>query len=377
MSLSSDIKDAALNMGYCKAGITPADDFAPFIQELLSRGGHYAYWSHGATSLVDGASPRKIMPSAKSIIVTAFDYMQKSFPEKLLPMMGRAYLSRTYLPKPDMINGARVELFKSYLESLGCAVAMNRFLPLRPAAMRAGVMNFGRNNFAYVDGTGSFVILYAFIVDKELEYDEPTPECKCPKGCTACMDACPTQAIKAPFRLEPRRCVGFNNWMRQDGRGDDLDAVVPLEIREKLGLRVHGCDICQEVCPRNRARLKARLPRDEFLEVIAGDFSLAGLLHMPGEFYRTRVYPIMYNYITDHKYLQRNAAIALGNSRDEACLPDLIAELDHREALVRRHVAWALGNIRGVRAKRALEKRVSVEQDPAAAGEIRMALEAV
>ena len=373
MSLSNDIKDAALNMGYCKVGITTADDFEPFMEELLSRGDQYDYWTHGAASLVEGASPRKTLPSAKSIIVTAFDYMQKSFPEKLLPMIGRAYLSRTYLPKADMIHGARIELFKQYLESLGCTVAMNRYLPLRPAAMRAGVMNFGRNNFAYVDGIGSFVILYAFMVDKELEYDDPTPKNTCPKGCTACMDACPTQAIYAPFRLNPRRCVGFNNWMRQDGRGESLGAVAPVDIREKLGIRVHGCDICQEVCPGNRAKLKARLPRDEFLEIIAKDFSLDALLHMPEGFHRKRVYPVMYNYINEPKYFQRNAAIAIGNTGDEAYVPALITELANPEPLVRRHVAWALGKIGGGRAKQALEKSLLGESDAGVAQEIRLA----
>lgn len=373
MSVSQDIKDAALNMGYCKVGITTADDFIPFIEELRARGDLYDYWMQGAVSLVEGASPRKILSSAKSIIVTAYDYMQKSFPEKLLPMIGRAYLSRTYLPKPEMIHGARVELFRQYLESIGCTVAMNRFLPLRPAAMRAGVINFGRNNFAYVKDIGSFVILYAFIVDKELEYDDSMPQNTCPKGCTACIDACPTQALYAPFRLNPRKCVGFNNWMRQDGRGESLGPVVPVGIREKLGIRVHGCDICQEVCPRNRAKLKARLPRDEFLEVIAEDFSLNALLHMSGDFHRKRVYPIMYNYIGEYKYFQRNAAIAIGNTGDEAYTHDLIAELENPEPLVRRHVAWALGKIGGGRAKRALEKALTGEVDSEVVQEIRSA----
>ena len=63
MSLSNDIKDAALNMGYCKVGITTADDFEPFVEELRSRGDHYDYWMQSATSLLEGAKPRKTLPS--------------------------------------------------------------------------------------------------------------------------------------------------------------------------------------------------------------------------------------------------------------------------------------------------------------------------
>jgi len=300
--------------------------------------------------------------------------MQKSYPEKLLPFIGRAYLSRSYVPQPEMINGARLQLFTQYLESKGLTVDADMYIPIRPAAMRAGVMNFGRNNFAYVDGIGSFVILYSFVVDKELEYDSPTPENKCPKGCTACMDACPTNAIYAPFKLNPQRCMGYNHWMRQDGRKEILNPVIPLDIRKQLGIRIHGCDLCQEVCPRNRSKLAAKLPKDQFLEVIAEDFSLVKLLHMHQDFYRTRVYPIMYNYIQDPKYFQRNAAIALGNTGDDSFVPDLVIEMEHTQPLVRQHVAWALGQLGGNKAKQTLEKYVKLEDVPEVTEEIHMAL---
>ena len=89
-------------------------------------------------------------------------------------------------------------------------------------------------------------------------------EVKCPEGCSACMKACPTQAIYEPQKLNPRKCISFNNWWTQDGR-PKVTSRIPPEIREKIGTRVHGCDVCQEVCPRNQARLKANLPKDDFL----------------------------------------------------------------------------------------------------------------
>lgn len=375
MNLSAEIKELALNLGFCKAGITTADDFTDFIDELLQRGDPYDHWVHKKRNLVDGARPRKLMPSAKSIIVTAFDYAQKSFPEKLLPMIGRIYMSRAYQPRPGMASESRVRLLKEYLENKGCAVDADIYLPVRRAAARAGVANFGRNNFAYVDGIGSFVILYAFVVDRELDCDAPSEENKCPPGCDACIKACPTRALLAPFKLDPRRCVGFNNWKRQDGQGDGISPVVPREIREQLGVHFHGCDVCQEVCPRNRSKVGAKLPRDEFLDLIARDFSLSALLRMSPEFYRTRVYPIMYNYISDIKYFQRNAAIAMGNTGDSRYIPDLIAELDNAEPLVRGHVAWALGRLGGHDAKEALKRRAARENERCVAEEIQFAAE--
>lgn len=374
MSLSTEIKEAALELGYCKAGVTTAEDFFGFAEELASRGEHYDHWVNSPRSLKAGASPRQLMPEAKSIIVTAYDYMQKDYPQALLPMVARAYLSRSYVPKPEMIHAARAQLFQQYLESRGCTVNANMFLPVRPAAMRAGVINFGRNNFAYVDGIGSFVILYAFVVDTELEYDEPAPQNKCPAGCTACIDACPTGAIYAPFRVDPRKCVGFHNWTRQEGPTSRVDTVIPLEVREQLGVRIHGCDACQEACPRNRPKLAAKLPKDEFLELVAQDFSLDKLLHMQGDFYRSRVYPIMHNYIRDLQYFQRNAAVAIGNTGDERYVPDLIAELEHPQALVRRHVAWALAKIAGSGAKQVLESSLARESDDGVRAEIQTAL---
>ena len=138
--------------------------------------------------------------------------------------------------------------------------------------------------------------------------------------------------------------------------------------------RVYGCDVCQEVCPRNNIKKSEVFPRDEFLELIAKDFSLPELLCGSPEFYKTRVYPIMYNYINELKYFKRNAAIAMGNTGEEAYMPHLISELTNSEALVRQHVAWAIGKIGGSKAKQALENRLAYEDSPEAAQEIKMAL---
>ena len=84
--------------------------------------------------------------------------------------------------------------------------------------------------------------------------------------CTVKYKACPTLAIYEPNKLNPRRCIAFSAWFTQDGKPAGLTSHIPPEIREKMGTRVHGCDICQEVCPRNQAKLKAKLPDDEFLK---------------------------------------------------------------------------------------------------------------
>jgi len=261
-----------------------------------------------------------------------------------------------------------------FVKKAGCQVGQGIFLPERWAAARAGVTTYGRNNFAYADGIGSFIVLSSIVVDTELEYDTPTVEVGCPEGCTACIKACPTQAIYEPQKLNPRRCIAFNAWFTQDGKPAGLSSHIPPEIREKMGTRVHGCDICQEVCPRNRERLQAKLPDDEFLVMVSRDFSLTKMLNMTDEFYETRVQPLMYNYIKERKYFQRNAAIALGNLGDPAFIPDLEQAMNDPEKLVREYAAWALGRIGGKLAKQVLETKRSLETSENVKKEIESAL---
>lgn len=345
MSLTQEIKEYALDLGYCKVGITTADSFPFYIEELQSRIDMYSFYTEDPRLPLKGADPKGIMPSAKSIISVAYDYAKESFPEELLGRIGRIYQARAYNPPANRINGARQELMKEFLERRGCQVGLGISLPERMAAARAGVTTYGKNNFAYAGGIGSFIALSFFVVDTELGYDEPTMKVECPDNCFACMEACPTKAIYEPLKLNPRRCISYNNWWTNGRQG--VSAYIPPEIREKMGTRVHGCDACQEVCPRNQKRLKAKLPQNEYLVKVAQDFGLPKMLNMTDEFYARRVEPLMYNYIKEKKYFQRNAAIALGNLAEPEFVPDLARAMQDPEEVVRGYAAWALGQIGG------------------------------
>lgn len=373
MSLTRDIKDFALDIGYSHVGVTSAEDFSDFIDEVRSRGSLYDFYVEDPRKFIDGAQPKKCMPEAKSIISVAWDYAQKAFPESLLGKIGRIYQARCYNAPPNRINGARYKLLSDFLEKNGCQIGRGFLIPERRAAARAGVTTFGKNNFAYAKNTGSFILLSSIVVDKELEYDSPTYEIKCPKDCTACMDACPTGAIYEPLKLDPRRCIAFNAWWTQDGR-PCVTSYIPPDIRERMGTRVHGCDVCQEACPRNSAKLKAKYPEDPFLVKLAGEFSLTKMLEMPDQFYERTIYPIMYNYIKDKKYLRRNAAIALGNTGDPEHIPVLARAMEDPEELVRGYSAWALGRIAGPKAKAVLESRLKQEASNLVLAEIKQAL---
>jgi epoxyqueuosine reductase len=145
-------------------------------------------------------------------------------------------------------------------------------IPEREAAARVGIATFGENNFAYIEEAGSFVIFTSVLVDTELDYDTPTVKRPCPPNCHLCIESCPTGAIIRPGELEPRKCISFNNWFTQDGFAYNVTTHIPHEIREKMGVHIHGCDVCQEVCPRNRKVLSEASFKDNFLERLAGKF---------------------------------------------------------------------------------------------------------
>ncbi len=369
MSLTTDIKAYALDLGFCKVGITDTEEI-PFYQDIIEeRGEDYTPWINGR---ILSSDPRSEMEDARSAIVLAYDYLNVSYPEELTKMIGRAYLSRSYIPREDSIHGARLVLFEKFLKEKGLKVkkaALN--IPFRQLARKAGIASFGKNNFSYVDAVGSFVILYVFLVDQALDYDEPERMSKCPKDCHRCMDACPTQAIVEPFHVIPSRCVGYNNWMRRKDEPGKFNEIIPEEIRPLLGTRIHGCDACQEACLRNANRLKTKLPKDPFLENLKKEIRLERVLLMDDDYYKESIYPIMYNYLTEKKYFQRNAAVAIGNTKDPKYLPCLERAMQETEELVRIHVVWAIAQIGGEEAEKILVSSKSTETSEKVLEEIK------
>jgi epoxyqueuosine reductase len=209
-------------------------------------------------------------------------------------------------------------------------------------------------------------------VSADLDGEVHEPGACCPAGCRLCLEACPTGALYEPFKMDPLRCIAFHTY--GTGNFPGVPTEIPPPIREKMGTWIYGCDVCQDVCPLNRARLKQKLPPDAFLAEIAPRLTLAALLNMDERFYLEKVQPLLYGYIWEKKFLQRNAAIALGNSGDPEAVPHLARALRDPAEMVRAHAAWALGRIGGARSRAALDSGLSAEKEPAVLREIEAAL---
>ncbi len=370
MSLSSDIKEYALCLGFDRVGFTTADRF-PLLEKELSERPHMYDWI--ASHLLRAADPRNILPEARSIVVLVHDYYRHSYPKNMVGKVGRFYQSWGGFP-PQPIHQARNRLLGEFLGSQGCRVGLG--LPCRPSGARAGATNYGKNCFAFTEGIGSFINIIALAIDKELEYDTPTLDVRCPEECTLCIDSCPTGALYEPLRMNPYRCVTFNTYAIPGSYFGQGQEVLPLELREGMGTWVFGCDVCQQVCPRNQAKLKAKLPPNAYLEYIADDFHLERLLNITNEQYHRMYNLLAINYINDKRYIRRNAAIALGNQGSKGAVPALIQAMQDPDELIRGHAAWALGRIGGSQAKQALEASLSQETSEYVIGEIKAALAA-
>jgi len=344
------IKNYALSIGYSKVGVAPVESLQGFEDEIFSRGMEFDMFAKMLTRPIE-----KKVPDAKSIIVLVWDCFQYDYPKELQEMIGKFYLSRCFLAPQGYISNARLKLMTDFLQEGGFSLDASPFtLPARWVATRAGVVDIGKNTFAYADGIGSYNLITTIVVDKELEYTAPQAETKCPPNCNLCISSCPTKALYAPFKLDPTKCIAFNNFMTLDKKGF-APGLVPHELRSFLGQKIHGCDICQDVCPRNQKKLKQPKPLDPYIENIAPSITLENIINMSDEFYEQTIKPILYNYIDDKRFFMRNAALAMGNSKDEKYVESLIAALKNSDELISEATTWALEQIGTERAMKALK----------------------
>ncbi|MDT8272606.1 MAG: 4Fe-4S double cluster binding domain-containing protein, partial [Desulfomonilia bacterium] len=218
---------------------------------------------------------------------------------------------------------------------------------------------------------GSWVLPIALVVDHAFEPGTPSFDVGCPDWCrNTCISACPTGALKGSRKIDPRKCISYLSYFG--------DGITPRELREPMGMWVYGCDHCQNVCPRNAPWLaKAKiLPVNEKVSAMQEDFNLHRLLHMDTLYFTDRIWPHMF-YMSDADIWRwkMNAARAMGNSLDEAYVPELTAAFrENSDERVLGMVAWALGRIGGTKAYTALSE--FLPGSPAAVQEeIRCALE--
>ena len=230
------------------------------------------------------------------------------------------------------------------------------------AAVRAGLGRYGKNAVVLTKKFGSWVMFECLLTDAPLDHVERPIEAPVCGDCRRCLEACPTQAIKAPYRVEKAKCITAWLWGN----------FAPAPLRALQEDRLFGCGECLKACPRNAAIV----PGDDYpapLEDFSDSPELIPLVAAGAEYYRRTVpsFPRQ----AGIEALRGNAVIALGNSKDPAAVEALAATLRHDRPQIRAYSAWALGRIGGRQARAILADVLAGEEDEKAAREIREALE--
>ena len=236
----------------------------------------------------------------------------------------------------------------------------------RDFARLAGLGWFGKNTMLLNRKHGSWFFLAALLVDHMLEPDTPQQTDHC-GTCTACLDACPTQAFPEPYVLDARRCISYLTIELRN-------ATIPTELRSGIGDWVFGCDICQEVCPWNRDAKPTTEPSFAPLDQLAAPDALHLLSLDQSQFDQALGQTPLER--PGRQGVVRNAAIVAGNSKSQKAVAPLCELLDDQDPIVRSTVAWALGQIGTSAALAALRQRQKVENMEDVELEINAAIEA-
>jgi epoxyqueuosine reductase len=356
--------------------------------------------------------PTLTHPGARSALVVAHDHFQPD-PEGVPGDPSRGVIAR-YARGRDyhriMTKGLRRVAREMEAACGGAGVEPPRWrvcvdtAPVleREFAQRAGLGWFGRNTMLIHPRVGSYFFLGVMLLDAEVEPDAPFERDHC-GNCRACLDACPTGALLgrdengAPV-MDARRCISY---LTIEHRGP-----IPVELREAMGNRVYGCDICQEVCPfpsrfaepAGEPGYAARGPGERPVGVEtagAPDVSAetswrpsGGPLH-PGTdspslvaLLEMALDPEAWEAFSRGSAIRRagragfarNVCVALGNWRAPEAVPLLARALADPEPLVRGHAAWALGRVGGAAAREVLSGAAPSEEDAWVSAELEDAM---
>jgi epoxyqueuosine reductase len=387
------VKARALEVGFDLCGIAPVGDFPElkFLDEWLARGyaGEMAYMARAPERRSD---VRAVLPSARSVIVTATVYNTDRPYSTASGDERQAKLSR-YAWGDDYhdIIKARLDGLVEWMRAeheASTGVAADNFnestlgsggersedahsrqsrelfearayvdtgpVLERVYAQYAGIGWIGKNTCVISGKRGSWLFLSEILCSLPLEPDAPaTDHCG---TCTRCLDACPTEAIRAPGVLDATRCISYLTI--------ELKTAIPEPLRVPIGRHVYGCDICQDVCPWNRTPLVSARPEWQPRPGLDAP-ALSSLWSMTDDELRKMLKGSPMKR-TGVKRLRRNLAVAIANSQD----PEAHAALEASGApeastsptsasgqpdagrpslsdpLVAEHIEWARGEIR-------------------------------
>ncbi len=306
--------------------------------------------------------PRGLWPEARSVICCGLDYGPGGNPLRELSRRACGYVAvyargRDY---HDVLKGRLKQLAQWLHHHTGAAVKVfvdTAPILEKPLAQQAGFGWQGKHTNLVSRRFGSWLFLGEILTTLELPPDPPERD-HC-GSCRRCLEACPTGAIPAPYRLDPTRCISY---LTIEHKGP-----IPRPLRPLMGNRIFGCDDCLAVCPWNKfARTTRELRLRARPELITPDLAHLARLDEAGFRALTRGTPIRR---TGHARFLRNVLIAIGNSGLADLLPAVAARLRDPHPLVRGAAVWALARLDPARARAEAAQKLSDEPDPSVRAE--------
>ncbi|MFZ0733275.1 MAG: tRNA epoxyqueuosine(34) reductase QueG [Candidatus Sulfotelmatobacter sp.] len=346
--LATIVKRAATDAGFDLCGIASAADsrelnyFPDWI--AAGRAGDMKYMeARNDAGQLKRASLSRVAPWARSVIVCAINYNTAHPYSTQCHDASRGWISRYAWSREDYHDAVLRRLkqieakLKETLSAESSGLITRSYVDTGPIVERvfakyAGVGWIGKNTCIINQQKGSWLFLGVILTSLELQPDLPAPD-RC-GTCTRCIEACPTDAIVAPYQLDSNKCISYLTIEKRGSIANDL--------REGMGRHVYGCDICQDVCPWNR---KAPVTSASEFEPRHGlvNPALDWLAEISAEEFREkfRGSPIRR---AKRSGLRRNAVIAIGNSRNPEFLSLLRKLTSDEDEAVSQSARWAVDN---------------------------------
>lgn len=344
--ISAAVAQAATDAGFDLVGIAPVDDSPEleYFPRWIADGhaGEMKYMeARDQQGRLKRASLAHAAPWARSVVVCAINYNTAQPYSTAAADAARGWISRYAWGQRDYHDSV-MERLRQVEAVLGntcragdlvtrCYVDTGPIVE-RVVAKYAGVGWIGKNTCLINQKLGSWLFLGVILTSLDLEPGLPAPD-RC-GTCTRCIDACPTDALIAPYRLDSNKCISYLTIEKRGAIPKDDD------LRSQMGRHIFGCDICQDVCPWNRKAPATNAadfqPRPQLLNP-----ALEWLAEISAEEFRQtlRGSPVRR---AKRAGLRRNAVIAMGNSGDRKFLPLLDKLTADDDEVVRESAVWAI-----------------------------------
>ena len=338
----------ARELGFAHVGVSGVElaEDERRLDDWLAAGRHGGM-EYMARHGVKRSRPAQLVPGTLRVISARMDYWPEAArgADEVLGDNSLGYVSRYALGRDYHKTMRRaLQQLADFLTAIARPHGHRVFTDSAPVlekalARNAGLGWIGKHTNLIARDAGSYFFLGEIYTDLELPLDEPgSAHCG---SCTACISACPTGAIVAPWQLDARRCISYLTI--------ELHGSIPVELRGAIGNRIYGCDDCQLVCPWNRYARDAANPDFKVRHGLDAP-RLADLFGWSEAQFEERMRGSAIYRLGFERWL-RNIAVALGNAAPTA---EVLAALATRRAdpstLVREHVHWALAQHAGATA---------------------------